>query len=123
MIKVLIIEDNELNLKLFKDLLTTRNYEIITSKDGIGLKSLVKKETPNLILMDIQLGGLSGIELIKELKMDEDTKKIPIIAVTAFAMKNDQTKIFEAGCDTYLSKPVSIDAFFNAIDKFTKDKE
>lgn len=118
MYKVLVVEDNELNLKLFKDLLATRNYEIIESRDGKDLIPLVEKDRPNLILMDIQLDGISGIELIKELKGHAATSKIPIIAVTAFAMKKDEIKITESGCDMYLSKPVSIVDFFQAVDKF-----
>lgn len=116
--KVLIVEDNDLNLKLFHDLLMIQNYEVVTSKDGIGVRELVIKENPDLILMDIQLNGISGIDLIRELKGDPQTFKIPIIAITAFAMKNDEIKITSSGCDMYLSKPVSIDNFFKAVDKY-----
>jgi len=121
MSKVLIVEDNDLNLKLFHDLLLIQNYEVITSKDGIGIPLIVKEERPDLILMDIQLNGISGIDIIKELKEDPETSDIPIIAITAFAMKNDEAKISESGCDMYLSKPVSIDLFFDALNKFRKD--
>ena len=116
--KVLIVEDNELNLKLFHDLLLIQNYEVVISKDGIGIPAIVKQERPNIILMDIQLSGVSGIDIIKELKNDPETVGIPIIAITAFAMKNDEAKISESGCDMYLSKPVSIDLFFDALSKF-----
>lgn len=119
--KVLIVEDNELNLKLFHDLLLIQNYEVIISKDGIGIPSIVKKQHPSLILMDIQLSGVSGIDVIKELKEDPETASVPIIAITAFAMKNDEAKISESGCDMYLSKPVSIDLFFDALNKFKKN--
>ncbi len=123
MSKILIVEDNELNMKLFHDLLTIKNHTIITSKDGIDITSLASKEMPDLILMDIQLNGISGIDLIKELKKNPDLKHIPIIAITAFAMQNDQNIISKSGCDMYLSKPVSIDNFFKAIDHFIKPKE
>lgn len=123
MCKVLIVEDNELNLKLFRDLLIMRNHEVITSRDGVGVVPIVEKELPDLILMDIQLRGISGIDLIKELKNNANTKKIPIIAITAFAMKNDATKIAESGCDMYLPKPVPVDVFFSAIDKFTDNSK
>lgn len=118
--KVLIVEDNDLNLKLFHDLLMIQNYEVIMSRDGVGVTTLVLKEKPDLILMDIQLNGISGIELIKELKENPTTSKIPIIAITAYAMKNEVTKISASGCDMYLSKPVSIDNFFEAVDKYIK---
>lgn len=120
MSRVLIVEDNDLNLKLFHDLLMIQNFEVISSKDGKGVVAIAENEHPDLILMDIQLNGISGIDLIKELKKTPSTSKIPIIAVTAFAMKNDEVKITESGCDMYLSKPVSIDHFFAALHKFIK---
>lgn len=120
MSKVLIVEDNELNLKLFHDLLVIQNYQVITSKDGIGVPDIVKKEHPDIILMDIQLNGISGIDIIKELKNDPTLSDIPIIAITAYAMKNDEAKISESGCDMYLSKPVSIDLFFETLNKFRR---
>lgn len=120
--KVLIVEDNELNLKLFQDLLLTQNLEIIASRDGQGVTKIAERERPKLILMDIQLNGLSGIDLIKELKNNQKTKDIPIISVTAFAMKNDEARVTASGCDLYLSKPVSIDSFFKAVNKFLKIK-
>jgi two-component system cell cycle response regulator DivK len=116
--KILIVEDNDLNLKLFYDLLTIQNYEVITSKEGFGILEKVIENRPNLILMDIQLNGISGIDIIKELKSHESTQHIPIIAVTAFAMKHDEAKIIQSGCDLYLSKPVSIDRFFDAVSNF-----
>lgn len=121
--KVLIVEDNELNLKLFQDLLLTQDLEIISSRDGKGITEIVEREKPNLILMDIQLSGISGIDLIKELKANQKTKHIPIISVTAFAMKNDEARVTASGCDFYLSKPVSIDSFFKAVNKFLTPKK
>lgn len=119
MSKVLVVEDNALNLKLFHDLLSIQHYDVITSKDGKNILEMVKREKPDLILMDIQLNGISGIDIIKELKADKETRHIPIIAITAFAMKNDEIKITESGCDMYLSKPVSIDRFFEAVGHYT----
>lgn len=117
--KVLIVEDNDLNLKLFYDLLKVKECEVIISKNGVDVENITLKEKPDLILMDIQLGGgISGIDLIRDLKKNKDTKHIPIIAITAFAMKTDEERILESGCDMYLSKPVSIETFFQAIDKF-----
>ncbi|MDP4709379.1 MAG: response regulator [Rickettsiaceae bacterium] len=117
--KVLIVEDNDLNLKLFYDLLMIKECDIIVSKDGVGVIDIATTELPRLILMDIQLNsGISGIDLIRELKANETTKHIPIIAITAFAMKSDEDLISQSGCDMYLSKPVSIERFFQAIDFF-----
>ena len=118
MSKVLIVEDNELNLKLFHDLLMIKKYKVLMSKDGLNILDIAIKERPDLILMDIQLNEVSGIDLIKGLKKNITTKQIPIIAITAFAMKNDEEKISKSGCDMYISKPVSIDSFFKAINKF-----
>lgn len=119
MSKVLIVEDNELNLKLFYDLLTIKKCEIIVSQDGLDVVKTVCLEMPDLILMDIQLNSVvSGMELIQDLKKNEKTKHIPIIAITAFAMKADETRISQSGCNMYLSKPVSINNFFKAIDFF-----
>ncbi len=117
--KALIVEDNDLNLKLFHDLLKIKDCEVIVSKDGFDVIKIVSEELPNVILMDIQLNsGISGIDLIKKLKNNENTKHIPIIAITAFARKTDEKLITKSGCDMYISKPVSIDYFFQAIDKF-----
>jgi two-component system cell cycle response regulator DivK len=117
--KVLIVEDNDLNLKLFCDLLTIKECEIIVSKDGVSVVDIAATTLPDLILMDIQLNsGISGIDLISELKANEITKHIPIIAITAFAMKTDEELISKSGCDMYLSKPVSIEKFFQSIDFF-----
>ena len=116
--KVLVVEDNELNLKLFHDLLMIKNHEVIISKDGLNIVEMVIELVPDLILMDIQLADISGIDLIRALKKNLKTKKIPIIAITAFAMKNDEIRISESGCDLYTSKPFSIDKFLLSIEKF-----
>ena len=115
--RVLVVEDNDLNLKLFHDLLAIKHCDVITSREGHDAVALAKSEHPDLILMDIQLSGISGIDIIKTLKSCADTSKIPIIAVTAFAMKQDEIKIMQSGCDMYLSKPVSINQFFDAVAK------
>ena len=118
MAKVLVVEDNELNLKLFCDLLTIKDHEVILSKDGFNILEIVIEQLPDLILMDIQLADVSGLDLIKILKNDPKTNKIPIIVITAFAMKNEVMRISESGCDLYLSKPVSIDNFFFSVERF-----
>ena len=115
---VLVVEDNELNLKLFHDLLLIQKHNVIISKDGIGITELVLKEKPDLILMDIQINKVSGIDLIRELKANIKTRHIPIIAITALAMESDKADIYESGCDMYLTKPVSINTFFKSVDHF-----
>lgn len=116
--KILIVEDNELNMKLFHDLVTIKNHEVILSSDGVGVVSMVITQRPDLILMDVQLNGLSGLDIIKQLRENYDTKHVPIIAISAFAMKRDAKIISESGCDLYIPKPVSINDFFEAIERF-----
>jgi two-component system cell cycle response regulator DivK len=116
--KVLVVEDNELNLKLFADLLEATGLKVIQSKDGKFVKEICKQESPCLVIMDIQLPNISGIDLIQMLKVDEVLKKIPIIAVTAFAMQEDRENILNAGCEEYISKPISISLFLDTVKKY-----
>lgn len=108
---VLIVEDNELNAKLFRDLLSARGHRIVELREGRDAIKMVKEQNPNLILMDIQLPEISGFDLIKMIKADYTISDIPIIAVTAFAMKGDEERIRTSGCDDYLSKPISVSLF------------
>jgi two-component system cell cycle response regulator DivK len=119
---VLIVEDNELNMKLFNDLLESRGCEIIQTRNGVEAVELARKHHPDLILMDIQLPEVSGLQVTQWLKDDEELRSIPVIAVTAFAMKGDEEKIRQGGCEAYLSKPISVVKFFETIDIFLKDK-
>lgn len=121
--KVLVVEDNDLNMKLFHDLLVMQKYQVIASHDGVGVNEIATQQQPSLILMDIQLGGVSGVDLIRQLKSNPATKHIPIIAVTAFAMKHDEARIATSGCDLYLPKPVSIENFFSAIKDLVESSE
>lgn len=118
MAKILVVEDNELNLKLFQDLLAVKKHDAIISQEGTDAFDLAKENIPDLILLDIQLNGISGIDIVRKLKTDPKTSDIPVIAVTAFAMKNDEQRFLSEGCDMYLAKPLSIDTFFNALDKY-----
>src|SRR4029077_17212678 len=95
---VLIVEDNELNMKLFHDLLEAHGYSTVGTRNGIEALDLARKHRPDLILMDIPLPGVSGLEVTKWLKDDQDLKRIPVVAVTAFAMKGDEERIREGGC-------------------------
>lgn len=117
---ILIVEDNELNMKLFNDLLESHGYLVVQTRDGLAALELARQHKPDLILMDIQLPEVSGIEVTKWLKEDDDLKSIPVIAVTAFAMKGDEQKIREGGCEAYISKPISVMSFLQTIDKYLK---
>ena len=121
--KVLIVEDNELNMKLFNDLLEAQGYQVFQTRDGLSALDLARECMPDLILMDIQLPEVSGIDVTKWLKEDETLRHIPVIAVTAFAMKGDEERIRESGCQGYLSKPISVAGFLQTIDGFLKDPE
>ncbi|MDX1949466.1 MAG: response regulator [Rickettsiales bacterium] len=115
--KILIVEDNELNLKLFADLLEANNFDVVQSRDGKNIEDLCNQSSPSLIIMDIQLPNISGLDLIQRLKINETLKEIPIIAVTAFAMEEDKQNILSSGCEEYLSKPISISKFLEVINK------
>jgi two-component system cell cycle response regulator DivK len=114
---ILIVEDNEKNLKLVRDVLQVKGYrtlETSTAEDGIKLAA---EKKPDLILMDIQLPGMNGIEALKVLRKDPATSTIPVVAVTASVMQQDRTLITEAGFDGYVSKPISIKEFLEAVNK------
>jgi two-component system, cell cycle response regulator DivK len=115
---VLIVEDNELNMKLFHDLLEAHGYSTVATRNGIEALDLARKHRPDLILMDIQLPEVSGLEVTKWLKDDQDLRSIPVVAVTAFAMKGDEERIRQGGCEAYLSKPISVGKFIETIRHF-----
>ncbi len=115
---VLIVEDNELNMKLFHDLLEAHGYETLQTRDGLEALKIARENNPDLILMDIQLPEVSGLEVAKWIKEDENLKSIPIIAVTAFAMKGDEEKIRQGGCEAYIAKPISVSKFLETVERF-----
>ncbi len=115
---ILIVEDNELNMKLFNDLLQAHGYNTLQAKDGRLVIEMTRKNRPDLILMDIQLPEISGLEITKMLKADDDLCNIPVVAVTAFAMKGDEQKIRSGGCDGYIAKPISVASFLQTVAKF-----
>ncbi|MCH8038274.1 MAG: response regulator [Proteobacteria bacterium] len=115
---VLVVEDNELNMKLFHDLLEAHGYNILQTKDGMEALRMAREHKPDLILMDIQLPEVSGLEVTKWIKEDDDLKSIPVIAVTAFAMKGDEEKIREGGCEAYIAKPISVTNFLETVQRF-----
>jgi two-component system cell cycle response regulator DivK len=116
--KVLIVEDNELNMKLFNDLLEAHGYFTLQTKDGVEALRMARQHRPDLILMDIQLPEVSGLEVTKWLKEDDDLRNIPVIAVTAFAMKGDEEKIRDGGCEAYIAKPISVASFMRTVERF-----
>jgi len=118
--KVLIVEDNELNMKLFSDLLDAHGYEVKQSREGMKAIAMAKKHKPDLILMDIQLPKVSGLEVTKWLKDDKALKDIPVIAVTAFAMKGDEKRIRDGGCEAYIAKPITVSSFLATVRKFVE---
>ena len=112
---ILIVEDNELNMKLFDDLLSAQGYRVLKNRDGVSAIETARRETPDLILMDIQLPEVSGLEVTKWIKEDDALRHIPVIAVTAFAMKGDEQKMRDGGCEAYISKPIAISSFLETI--------
>ena len=118
--KVLIVEDNELNMKLFADLLDAHGYETRQTREGLKAIGMARTFKPDLILMDIQLPEVSGLEVTKWLKDDEALADIPVVAVTAFAMKGDEKRIREGGCEAYIAKPISVSSFLATARKFSE---
>ena len=115
---VLIVEDNELNMKLFNDLLEAHGYTTIQTNSGVEAVELARRHRPNLILMDIQLPEVSGLEVTQWLKDDDELRSIPNVAITAFAMRGDEEKIRQGGCEAYLSKPISVGKFIETVRHF-----
>ena len=120
---ILVIEDNEKNRKLIKVVLKARGYKIIEAEDAETAMDQLKKDIPDLILMDIGLPEMDGFELTRLIKRDKTTKDVPIIAVTAHAMKGEKEKTLEAGCDDYVSKPIDINEFQKTVARVLNDKK
>ncbi|MCF6343427.1 MAG: response regulator [Devosiaceae bacterium] len=115
---IMIVEDNELNMKLFNDLIESKGYKTIQTRNGMDALDLAKNHLPDLILIDIQLPEVSGLVVSQWLKENDDTANIPVIAVTAFAMKGDEERILKSGCDGYIAKPISVPHFLETIEKY-----
>jgi CheY-like chemotaxis protein len=114
--RVLVIEDNPMNMELSIDLLRVQGHEVLAARTADEALSLLQQVIPDLILMDIQLPGLSGLDLTKRLREDGRTKAVPIIAITAYAMMGDAEKAFEAGCDGYIPKPINFQQFAQVVE-------
>ena len=115
---VLVVEDNELNMKLFHDLLDAHGYRTLQTRSGMDALRIAREQRPDLILMDIQLPEVSGLEVTKWLKEDDDLRQIPVVAVTAFAMKGDEERIRQGGCEAYISKPISVVMLIDTVRRF-----
>ena len=121
--KILVVEDNELNLRLFCDILRAHGYEADPVRDGRDAVDRARAFAPDLVVMDIQLPHISGLEIIEQLKADEALAPIPIMAVTAYAAKGDEERIRAAGAEGYVSKPISVIRFVDAVRTLLADRE
>ncbi len=115
---VLIVEDNELNMKLFHDLLEAHGYQTLEARTGPEALKLANEHRPDLILMDIQLPEVSGLEVTRKIKDNAELADIPIIAVTAFAMRGDEERIRQGGCEDYIAKPISVVSFLEKVKRY-----
>ena len=116
--RILIVEDNELNMKLLNDVLEAYGYEIVKTDSGAAVLDLARQHRPDLVLMDIQLPDVSGLDAVRQLKEDPQTQAIPVIAVTAFAMAGDERRALDSGCDAYIAKPIMLREFLATVEKF-----
>ena len=116
---VLIVEDNELNLKLVNDLLEYHGYLIFTTDRGAATLEMARQHRPDLIIMDIQLPDITGMEAARRLKADQETRMIPIVALTAFAMSGDRAKVLASGCDDYVEKPFNVLELLKLVQRYT----
>ena len=116
--RILIVEDNALNMKLLRDVLEAYGYTTIATGEGVAALDLARRERPDLILMDLQLPDISGLEAVAQLKSDVQTRSIPVVAVTAFALVGDKEKALTSGCDGYVAKPIALQNFLDIVNQF-----
>ena len=113
---VLIVEDNPLNMKLFSAMIAAQGYRVLQAADGLQGLDLAHRQHPDLIIMDLQLPGISGLDATRQLKADDATRDIKIIATTAYALAGDEEHIWASGCDGYMAKPIAIGDFLELVD-------
>jgi CheY-like chemotaxis protein len=118
--RILLVEDNPMNRRVSEFLLKAQGYIVDEARDGQEALDKVKTQLPDLILMDLQLPGLDGFAATKIIKQDDATKKIPIVALTAYAMSGDEERALEAGCDGYITKPIDPDEFHKVVASYLK---
>jgi len=119
--KILVVEDNDMNMQLVEFLLEEGGYSIVKATSGEEALALTRNrngEAPDLILMDIHLPGMDGLSVVRAMKSDERTARIPILALTAHAMRGDKDRFLEAGCDGYISKPIDVKTFLASIERY-----
>jgi CheY-like chemotaxis protein len=121
--RILVVEDNERNLKLVRDVLQFAGYDVIAASSGEQGVALAKERVPDLVLMDLQLPTMDGAEALRMLRDDPLTREIPVVAVTAFAMKDDRERALDAGFDSYIEKPISVRALPDQVRGFLDRKE
>jgi Response regulators consisting of a CheY-like receiver domain and a winged-helix DNA-binding domain len=116
--KVLVVEDNEMNMQLVEYLLEEGGFQILKATSGEDALQVANADVPDLILMDIHLPGMDGLTVVREMKSLEKTKRIPILALTAHAMRGDKDRFLDAGCDGYITKPIDVKTFVSSIAKY-----
>ncbi len=118
--KILVVEDNDMNMQLVEFLLEEGGYDIVKAASGEEALELTRNTTgaPDLILMDIHLPGMDGLSVVRAMKTDDRTRRIPILALTAHAMRGDKDRFLEAGCDGYISKPIDVKTFISSIEQY-----
>jgi two-component system, cell cycle response regulator DivK len=121
--RILVVEDNERNLKLVRDVLQFAGFEVISARSGEQGVALAREQAPDLVLMDLQLPAMDGTAALRILRDDPLTRKIPVVALTAFAMKDDRKRALDAGFDSYLEKPISVRIFPELVRGFLDRKE
>ena len=122
--KVLVVEDNDMNMQLVEYLLEEGGYEIAKAASGEEALSIARDPamiTPDLILMDIHLPGMDGLSVVRAMKSDERMRRVPILALTAHAMRGDKDRFLEAGCDGYISKPIDVKTFITSIEQYLRE--
>ena len=118
--KILIVEDNELNLKLLSDLMELQGYDVLNTRQGLEAIRIAAEARPDIILLDIQLPDISGLDVARRLKANEATRPIPVIAVTAFAMHGDEEETLRSGCNAYIAKPINVRDFLRTVERYLR---
>ncbi|MEM7046112.1 MAG: response regulator [Pseudomonadota bacterium] len=119
--KVMIIEDNPLNMRLFNDLVRSAGYETVTTDNGLDALDIARDAQPDLVILDVQLPEVSGLDVARWFKAEDSLKDVPIIAVTAFAMKGDEERVRASGVQDYMSKPIAVADFLKAVKGFLEN--
>lgn len=117
-LSILVVEDNDMNMQLVEYLLEEAGYDILKASSGEEALDVAEKSPPALVLMDIHLPGMDGLSVAREMKRRNNTRHVPILALTAHAMRGDKDRFLEAGCDGYISKPIDVKTFIPSIEKF-----